>query len=58
MSYALTTTALLMGLAGGPHCAVMCGAACGGLARMPLAEARKQFKYHTLQRAADSPLTT
>ena len=23
---------------------------------MPLAEARKQFKYHTLQRAADSPL--
>jgi len=34
MTYALTTTALLMGLAGGPHCAVMCGAACGGLARM------------------------
>ncbi|MEO7886891.1 MAG: sulfite exporter TauE/SafE family protein [Polaromonas sp.] len=34
MSYALATTALLMGLAGGPHCAVMCGAACGGLARM------------------------
>lgn len=27
------------------------------LAGMPLAEARKQFKYHTLQRAADSPLT-
>lgn len=26
------------------------------LAGMPLAEARKQFKYHTLQRAADSPL--
>ena len=34
MTYALATTALLMGLAGGPHCAVMCGAACGGLARM------------------------
>ncbi|WP_411879786.1 sulfite exporter TauE/SafE family protein [Polaromonas sp. YR568] len=34
MSYALATTALLMGLAGGPHCAVMCGAACGGLRRM------------------------
>lgn len=33
MTYALATTALLMGLAGGPHCAVMCGAACGGLAR-------------------------
>ena len=26
------------------------------LAGMPLVEARKQFKYHTLQRAADSPL--
>ena len=26
------------------------------LAGMPLAEARKQFNYHTLQRAADSPL--
>lgn len=34
MSTALTTTALLMGLAGGPHCAVMCGAACGGVVRM------------------------
>lgn len=34
MTYALATTALLMGLAGGPHCAVMCGAACGGLARI------------------------
>lgn len=30
-------------------------AALGG---MPLVEARKQFKYHTLQRAADSPLAT
>ena len=34
MSYALVATALLMGLAGGPHCAVMCGAACGGLRRL------------------------
>lgn len=34
MSSALITTALLMGLAGGPHCAVMCGAACGGLRRV------------------------
>lgn len=25
--------ALLMGLAGGPHCAAMCGAACGGVVR-------------------------
>lgn len=30
---ALAMTALLMGLAGAPHCAVMCGAACGGIVR-------------------------
>jgi uncharacterized protein len=29
----LAATALLMGLAGGPHCAAMCGAACAGVAR-------------------------
>lgn len=33
MSYTLALTALLMGLAGGPHCMAMCGAACAGLAR-------------------------
>jgi len=32
MSWALTSTALLMGLAGGPHCVAMCGAACRGAA--------------------------
>lgn len=31
MSAALTLTALLMGVAGGPHCVAMCGAACGGI---------------------------
>ena len=30
---ALAASALLMGLAGAPHCAAMCGAACGGIAR-------------------------
>jgi sulfite exporter TauE/SafE len=30
---ALIASALLMGLAGGPHCAAMCGAACGGIVR-------------------------
>ena len=30
---ALVASALLMGLAGGPHCAAMCGAACGGVLR-------------------------
>jgi sulfite exporter TauE/SafE len=34
MSNGLAWTALLMGLAGGPHCAAMCGAACGGVVRL------------------------
>ncbi len=34
MSTTLAATALLMGLAGGPHCAGMCGAACGALGRV------------------------
>jgi sulfite exporter TauE/SafE len=33
MSLTLAGTAFLMGLAGGPHCLAMCGAACGGLVR-------------------------
>ena len=33
MDAALVTSALLMGLAGGPHCAAMCGAAHGAIAR-------------------------
>ena len=32
MDGALLATALLMGLAGGPHCAAMCGAACSAVA--------------------------
>ncbi len=31
MQTSLALTALLMGLAGGPHCVAMCGAACAGL---------------------------
>ena len=31
MQITLATTALLMGLAGGPHCIGMCGAACAGI---------------------------
>ncbi|WP_296448794.1 sulfite exporter TauE/SafE family protein [Rhodoferax sp. UBA5149] len=31
MQSSLALTALLMGLAGGPHCVVMCGAACAGI---------------------------
>lgn len=33
MTLTLAFTALLMGLAGGPHCAAMCGAACGAVVR-------------------------
>jgi uncharacterized protein len=33
VSTTLAATAFLMGLAGGPHCAAMCGAACGAIAR-------------------------
>jgi sulfite exporter TauE/SafE len=33
MAVDLSLTALLMGLVGGPHCAVMCGAACAGIGR-------------------------
>ena len=33
MDAALAASALFMGLAGGPHCVAMCGAACGGIAR-------------------------
>jgi uncharacterized protein len=33
MSFALALSALLMGLAGGPHCIAMCGAACAGITR-------------------------
>ena len=34
MQSALVGTALLMGLAGGPHCVAMCGAACAGVIRI------------------------
>ncbi|MDN3543780.1 MAG: sulfite exporter TauE/SafE family protein [Roseateles asaccharophilus] len=33
MDAALVSSALLMGLAGAPHCTAMCGAACAGLSR-------------------------
>ncbi len=34
MSSSLAVTALLMGLAGGPHCVAMCGAACAGIGQV------------------------
>ncbi|RYZ09595.1 MAG: sulfite exporter TauE/SafE family protein, partial [Comamonadaceae bacterium] len=38
MQSALAASALLMGLAGGPHCVAMCGAACAGVIRIARAE--------------------
>lgn len=34
MQTSLALTALLMGLAGGPHCVAMCGAACAGIGQV------------------------
>lgn len=34
MSTSLALSSLLLGLAGGPHCAAMCGAACNGVIRL------------------------
>ena len=31
MNFSLAVTALILGLAGGPHCIAMCGAACAGI---------------------------
>ena len=41
----LALSALLMGLAGGPHCAAMCGAACGALARAGTSPSRSLWTF-------------
>jgi sulfite exporter TauE/SafE len=45
MSLALALSALLMGLAGGPHCVAMCGAACGALTRAGSSPSRSQWTF-------------
>ena len=47
MQTSLAMTALLMGLAGGPHCIAMCGAACAGIGNA--AGARKTTALWTFQ---------
>ena len=47
MQSTLALTALLMGLVGGPHCVVMCGAACAGIGHA--AGARKTSALWTFQ---------
>ena len=41
MYLTLFATALLMGLAGGPHCVAMCGAACAGIGRTQLGQSTR-----------------
>ena len=40
MQTSLAVTALVMGLAGGPHCAAMCGAAHGAIAQQGAAASK------------------
>ena len=47
MQMSLAITALLMGLAGGPHCIAMCGAACAGIGQS--AGAHRQSAMWTFQ---------
>jgi sulfite exporter TauE/SafE len=47
MQSSLALTALLMGLAGGPHCVAMCGAACAGIAQA--SGARRQTALWSFQ---------
>lgn len=41
MSVTLFLTALVMGLVGGPHCVLMCGAACAGIANANTGQSRR-----------------
>ena len=43
MSTTLAAAAMLMGLAGGPHCVAMCGPACAGVVRMGSRPARRSL---------------
>jgi sulfite exporter TauE/SafE len=52
VSTTLALTALLMGLAGGPHCAAMCGAACGGITRAGAAGSARALWSFQLGRLA------
>ena len=47
MQSSLAVTALLMGVAGGPHCIAMCGAACAGIGQA--AGAQKNSAMWTFQ---------
>jgi uncharacterized protein len=50
MQTALVATALLMGLAGGPHCLAMCGAACAGMGRSSIGVNHRAMWFFQLGR--------
>jgi sulfite exporter TauE/SafE len=52
VSTALAATALLMGLAGGPHCAAMCGAPCAAVIRVSSASSLRATAMFQLGRLA------
>ena len=52
MSLTLAATAVLMGLAGGPHCAAMCGAACSAITRAGAAGSSRSLWSFQLGRLA------
>ena len=52
MSLTLAATAVLMGLAGGPHCTAMCGAACSAITRAGAAGSSRSLWSFQLGRLA------
>ncbi len=52
MTLTLAATAFLMGLAGGPHCAAMCGTACGAITRAGAAGSSRSLWSFQLGRLA------
>ncbi len=47
MQTTLAVSALLMGLAGGPHCIAMCGAACGAIGRSGAKNTHSMWLFQT-----------
>ena len=52
MQNTLAVTALLMGLAGGPHCVAMCGAACAGIGRTQTGQSKRALWVFQVGRLA------
>ena len=52
MQTTLAVTALLMGLAGGPHCVAMCGAACAGIGRTQTGQSKRALWVFQVGRLA------